>query len=139
MTISIFDYRYTTGSGKHSHTHQQTVAALYSDDLRIPEFTLRPEYMWDKLGSLIGMSDINFDSHPGFSGMFVLKSLNETAVRELFKPAVLEFFQNHPGLSVEAKQSALIIYRPGRRVAPADIKQFLTHAYEVYGIMVDNM
>ena len=139
VTISIFDYRYTTGSGKHSQTHQQTVAALCSADLKIPEFTLRPEYMWDKIGSLIGMSDINFDSHPTFSKMFVLKSNNETAVRKFFKPPILEFFENHQGVSVEAKRGALIFYRPGRRVAPGDIKQFLTHAYEIYGVMVDHL
>ena len=33
VQISIFDYQYTTGSGKSSHTHVQTVAAMQSPAL----------------------------------------------------------------------------------------------------------
>ncbi len=138
VTISIFDYQYTTGSGKQSQTHRQSVAAMCSSEIQIPDFTLRAEHMWDKLGGLIGMSDINFDSHPTFSGMFVLKGSNEEAIRKFFTPAVLTFFERHKGASVEAAQGALIFYQPGRKVAAREIRDFLSQAYEIYGVVVDN-
>ena len=138
VMISIFDYQYTTGSGKHSKTHYQTVAALQSPRLGIPDFTMRPENMFDKLGGMIGLQDIDFDTHPMYSKMFVLKGSNETAIRQTFKPPILEFFQNKKGISVEGDRGTIIIYRPGRFVKPDQIKDFLGEAYEVFGVFADN-
>ena len=45
-TIAIFDYQYTTGSGKNQNTHSHTIVAMKSDDLKIPSFTLRPEQLF---------------------------------------------------------------------------------------------
>lgn len=139
VQLSIFDYQYTTGSGKHSHTHHQTVASMQSTSLRICDFTMRPENMLDRLGSMIGIDDIDFDSHPNFSKMFLLKASTETAVRQLFKPALLEYFEGMKGISVEGLPGQIIIYRQGKRTAPTEIKSLLTEAYEVYGIFVDNI
>lgn len=139
VQISIFDYQYTTGSGKNSHTHSQTVAAMQSPTLRICEFSMRPENMLDRLGSMIGMDDIDFDSHPNFSKWFLLKGANESAVRQLFKPAVLSYFEGKKGISVEGQSAQIIIFRPGKKTKPNEVKNFLAEAYEVYGIFVDNL
>ena len=139
VTISIFDYQYTTGSGKHSHTHYQTVAALQSPTIQIPDFTMRPENFMDKIGGMIGLQDIDFESHPKFSKMFVLKSSSEAAIRKLFNKAILEFFEGKEKLCVEANYGAVIIYRSGRFIKPSQIKEFLGEAYEVYGAIVDNL
>ena len=34
--LSIFDYQFTTGSGKHQHTHRQSIVAVHSQQLRLP-------------------------------------------------------------------------------------------------------
>ena len=85
VNIAIFDYQYTTGSGKHSQTHVQSVVALQSSELVCPDFTMRPEGMFDKIGGMMGFQDIDFDTHPDFSRMFVLKAPDEQAVRDFFK------------------------------------------------------
>jgi hypothetical protein len=72
VDVSIFDYRFTTGSGKHSHTHRHTVALFESDRLRLPRFTLRPEGLFHKLGSFLGYQDIDFEAHPAFSDAYLL-------------------------------------------------------------------
>ena len=97
VKIAIFDYQYTTGSGKNSHTHQMSIASLQSADLNCPDFTMRPEGMFDKIVGALGFQDIDFESHPTFSGIFVLKSSNEVAIRSYFNPALLEFFENQEG------------------------------------------
>lgn len=136
VEIALFDYQYTTGSGKHQHTHKQSVAALHSTELQCPHFTMRPEGMFDKIGSAIGFQDIDFDSHPEFSKMFVLKG-EEAQVRSFFVPSVLEFFEQHKGISVEARPGALIFYRSGKRVKPEQLKDLLSDAYQVFGAIAD--
>jgi hypothetical protein len=137
LVISIFDYRYTTGSGKSTHTYQQTVVGLRSQRLNVPAFSMRAENMLDKLGGLVGLADVDFESNPKFSSMFVLKGPNEEAIRSFFKPSILSFFENYKGLSVEAVAGAAIIYYPGKRVPPNEIKNYMSKAYEIYGVLVD--
>lgn len=138
VQISIFDYRYTVGGGKNSHTYSQTVAALQSRELSVPDFTLRPESMLDKLGGMIRMSDIDFDSHPKFSSTYLLKGPNENAIRALFGPQLLSYFEQQSGICVEAAPGMLILFRTGRKISPAGIKEFLSKGYEVYGMLVDS-
>ncbi len=137
VKIAIFDYQYTTGNGKQTRTHYQSVVSLESQQIQCPEFSMRPENMLDKIGGAIGLQDIDFETHPVFSKMFVLKSSNEAGIREYFKPALLEFFETRKGISVEAAPGALFFYRPLKKIRPAEIKDYLAQAYEVYGAMVD--
>ena len=126
VTISIFDYRFTTGSGKQSQTHNQSVASLSSRKLKIPDFTMRPQVFLDRLGGIIGLTDINFDSHPQFSSKYVLKSSNEKRVRELFNAELLSYFEQRNAVNVEAAFGMVIIFGAGRNIAPADVKEFLS-------------
>ncbi len=137
VKIAIFDYQYTTGNGKNSHTHRLSIAALESTNLICPDFTMRPEGMFDRIGSALGFQDIDFDTHPNFSDMFVLKSSDEQAVRDYFKPRLLEFFESKKGISVEAQRGIMFFYRAGHRVKPEELKNLLSDAYEVFGHMVD--
>lgn len=137
VRISIFDYRYTTGSGKQSHTTRVTIAALESPRLRIPGFTLRPENFFDKLGGLIGLQDIDFAEHPEFSHSFVLKGEDEEGIRKLFHRPLQDFFAARKGCCVEAFSGRMIYYLPGKRRRPEEFAQLLEEAYQVYGVIVD--
>ena len=137
VKIAIFDYQFTTGNGKQTQTHYQSVVSLQSNEIQCLEFTMRPESMLDKIGSVIGLKDINFDTHPNFSKMFVLKSSDEPGIREYFKPPLLEFFETKKGISVEAAHGALFFYRPRKKIKPEEVKDYLSQAYEVYGALVD--
>ena len=137
VKIAIFDYQFTTGNGKQTQTHYQSVVSLQSNEIQCPGFTMRPESMLDKIGSVIGLKDINFDTHPNFSKMFVLKSSDEPGIREYFKPPLLEFFETKKGISVEAAHGALFFYRPRKKIKPEEVKDYLSQAYEVYGALVD--
>lgn len=139
VSISIFDYRFTTGSGKQSRTYNQSVAALSSQKLTIPDFTMRPEGLLDRLGGMIGFANIDFDTHPKFSSLYVLKGSSEEKVRQFFKPELLSYFEQRKVVNVEAAFGMIIIFAPGRNIAPSDIKEFLSLAYEVYGAIVDSL
>lgn len=138
VKLAIFDYQYTTGSGKNTHTAKMTIVAIESAELNCPPFSLRPENIFDKLGGALGFQDIDFASHPNFSKMFVLKSPNEEQVRQFMKPALLEYFESQPGISLEANQGMLFFYRGSRRAKPEELKDLFAKAYEAYGKIVDN-
>ena len=137
--LCIFDYQYTVGSGKHSHTHRQTVAAIKSPALQMPEFAMKNEGLFNKIGGMLGFQDIDFESHPTFSKMFLLTGNNEQAIRKLFRPELLEYFESRKGISVEGGYGAFVYYVPDRQVKPDDIKSFMTTAYEIYSQLLDSI
>jgi len=137
VRISIFDYTYTTGSGKHKSTRRMTVVALESANLRIPSFSMRPESIFDKLGGMLGFQDIDFDDDQEFSNSFVLKGENEEAIRKLFQRDLREGFVAKSGINVEATPGKLICYRGSSRSKPEDYPNLLKEAYEIYGLFVD--
>ncbi len=134
VAIAIFGYRYTTGGGKHQHTHSQTVISFQSEHLDVPEFELRPEKVFHKIGFVFGYKDIDFDSHPVFSKQYLLRGPNEDAIRDLFDAARLEFFEDfgRNRVGVEAKGNRLIFYRPDKRVKPEQIRDLLEEGFHVY-------
>jgi hypothetical protein len=95
IAVSLFDYRYTTGSGKHSHTHAQTVVLFESERLALPFFTLRPEGFFHKMAGAFGYEDIDFDGSPAFSDAYLLKGTHEDLIRAIFEPQVRAYYTRH--------------------------------------------
>ncbi|MCP3693583.1 MAG: hypothetical protein GY917_15385, partial [Planctomycetaceae bacterium] len=79
--ISLFDFRYTVGSGKHTKVFSQSVLAMEAETLECPAFSLRPEGGWDRMVNMVGGQDIDFEDHAAFSSAFVLKGDVEDEVR----------------------------------------------------------
>ena len=134
LGVAVFDYAYTVGSGKNQHTHSQTVVRFLAAGLALPAFALRPESFWHKVGQLFAGPDIDFDTHPKFSGQYLLKAKDEAAVRDLFREDVLDYFEDSPGLSVEAAGSRVVFYRADTRVEPAAVRALLEHGFEVLAL-----
>jgi hypothetical protein len=134
IPVTVMDYQYTTGSGKSSHTWNQTVIAFDSEKLSLPVFVLRPENLFDKIGSAFGQKDINFDTAPLFSKKYLLRANDDSAIRMLFKEWVLSYFEQHPGLSAEGDGRKLIYYRIAKPVVPTKIEAFLQEGYEIFGL-----
>jgi hypothetical protein len=131
----IFDFRYTTGSGKNSSTHCQTVA-LTSDSRRtLPRFALKPEGLLDRIGAAFGGQDIDFEEDPDFSRRFRLRGEDEEALRKLFQAAVRQDLTQRTGLSMEGNGEWLVVYRH-RRLVPADrLFQFLEDARRISSML----
>ncbi|QEG20832.1 hypothetical protein [Mariniblastus fucicola] len=126
--LAIFEYQYTTGSGKQSQTHRFTMAAMQTE-LALPHFTVRPEGFLDRIGSAMGFQDIDFENHPEFSNAFVLKGHNEVAIRQFFDQHMLDLFANNRGVYVDANGGLLTFRKPGR-LKPEQISEFMAEAYE---------
>jgi len=136
MEVRIFDYTYTTGSGKNSHTFRQTVIAFRSPKLALPAFSLRPENLFHKIGALFGYQDIDFDTHPQFSKHYLLRGNDEEAIRSTFHDGVLEFFDENRGLCTEGSGPTLIFYRAAQQVEPEAIRSFMEEGFKVAGLFM---
>ena len=136
--LTIFDYQYTTGGGEHSQTHRQTVVALESEALRLPNFSLRPESVFHKIGAAIGMQDIDFEEHAEFSDNFVLAGDDEQLVRQFFDNGLLNEFAKRKGVSVESAPGSFIYFR-SRRCKPEQIREHMSQAYAIYSAFVSRL
>ncbi len=82
------------------------------------------------------LTDINFDVNPTFSGQYLLTGADEVAVRQAFKPAVLDHLVGlSPGVSVEARGGELIAYRTGMRTSTADMQSFMAQIKTLYSLL----
>jgi hypothetical protein len=58
---SVFEYQFTTGSGKNKTTHYRTLA-LVQLPFAAPHTKIGPEGFWSGLGRMVGMRDIEVES-----------------------------------------------------------------------------
>ncbi len=126
--MKVFDYRYTTGGGKNSHTWNQTVAVYPGVARGLPDFVLAPERFVDRIAQIFGYQDIDFESNPVFSKEYLLRGPDETAIRAAFGIDTLSFLECQPGWTIEVRSGNVAIYRSGRRLDPGIVPSFLAES-----------
>jgi hypothetical protein len=132
IDVELFDYRYTTGSGKNSSTYNQTVCAMRIPGRDLPAFELRPESVFTRIASAMGFQDIDFDTHPEFSRRYVLRGKSEESVRMLFTDDRLRFFEGFTDkLAIEGGGEWILIYRHRQRTRPDKLSQLMETAFEI--------
>jgi hypothetical protein len=114
----IFDYTYITGSGKGRTDYRQTVFRFRKAGRELPIFALGPENLFHKIGQVFGYQDIDFPENPAFSGRFLLRGPDETAIRKAFTPERISELEPMTGICVEGAGPDLLVYRP-QRIATA--------------------
>lgn len=119
---AVFDYAYTTGSGKNRQTHYQSVVYLEPANLNLPYFSLRPEGFFTKILTAFGYQDIDFGQRPEFSRQYILRGQDEPAIRRTFTDGLLSFFESYPGTSTDGGGNQLFVYRGGYRFQPQEIQ-----------------
>ena len=122
--VKLFDYRYTTGSGKNSHTWSQTVAMFPQGATGLPDFLLAPENIFHKIGQAFGYQDIDFDSSPDFSSHYLLRGPDEMAIRSAFGAEALAYFGQERGWHVEVAGGNVGVYRSDKRCKPEELAAF---------------
>jgi hypothetical protein len=129
--VSIFDYQYTVGGGKNQHTYRQTVVSIRMEGRNLPAFSMRPENVFHKLGSMMGYQDIDFESNPVFSKKYLLRGPDEAAIRSVFTSRVLTFLESESGLCVEADGRTLIVYRHSSSAKPEALREFMERGMRI--------
>ncbi len=130
--VTVFDYRYTVGRGKQSHTSDQTIALYPGTGRALPDFQMAPENLFfDKLNQVLGYQDIDFDSNPEFSSRYILRGPDEHAIRSAFSGDMQSFLAAHEGWTVETQAGTVAIYRAAQRVKPEGLSDFLEQSRAV--------
>lgn len=109
--VSFFDYHYVTGSGKHSQTHNLTLALIECSRVQIPFFDLKPEGFLYKIGEMMGFKDIDLPAFPLFSDKYRLTAPEETPVHLFFTPQRAAWFERNLGLRVQGAPGHLVIFK----------------------------
>ncbi|MEW5742626.1 MAG: hypothetical protein AB1938_27160 [Myxococcota bacterium] len=131
VAVAVADYRYTTGSGKHSHTHHQTICTVRVPGMTLPHFFARRQVaLFDAIGKMFGGQDINFEEDPAFSKAYVLQSqTGEESVRRYFneraRAAFTELARKNP--QVEGVGEVMLVHY-GRRLKVEDLDGLVADA-----------
>lgn len=135
VPAAVFDYQYSTGSGKSRHTSHFTAACIGVSGPPLPRFTLRPEQFFDKVGDLVGFKDIDFESFPEFSKRYLLRGENEQEVRRLFGTRAIGFIEKEAGLCMEGERDQLLVYRARRRLRVEEIRPLLDLGLRILALL----
>ncbi|MFA5795468.1 MAG: hypothetical protein WC980_10445 [Candidatus Brocadiia bacterium] len=94
LYTELFDYQYTTGSGKNQSTHHFSICIL-----TLPQsfkyIHIRSEGLFDKLASLVGFNDLDFNQYPEFSKRFWVKSADEEFARVFVSSEIMQFLTSY--------------------------------------------
>jgi hypothetical protein len=138
LDISVFDYRYTVGSGKNSSTHTNTIAMT---NVNLPIFQLSKEGFFSKIADKFTNKDIDFRDYPDFSDKYVLKGIDEQGIRTIFTSEALVFFENYERENnqrcyVESNGRELIFCTPSKRIKPENMNMFMEKTKHCFRLFV---
>ncbi len=136
LDVRIFDYRYTISTGKSSHTFKQTVFYVQSKKLGLPQFLMKPERFFHKIGAWLGLEDIDFERYPRFSSQYLLKGDDEDYIRASFNEEVLQFFTIEKDWTMEGVNYYLVLYRKNRLLLPSQIVDFYRKGMQVHRLLL---
>ena len=136
MELACFEYHYTTGNGKNSKTHRQSVVSVGMSGAFFPSFELEPENMMHKIRQVFGGQDIEFENHPEFTKMFRLQGADEEAVRRLFSSQVIRSLEESKGLFIEASGNTIVFYKKGRRSSASQVETLIGDSLSTYALFL---
>lgn len=87
--VLLFQYRYTTGSGKNQTTHHR-VACLWGLPVPLTDMAIRPEGVFDRVTEWFGHNDIDFESSE-FSRRYYVKGDDRREVYAVMAPRMMAF------------------------------------------------
>lgn len=117
--LKIFDYQYTTGGGKNSHTHHATLV-LADTAYSFTYVGIRAEGFFDRMASAVGFSDTEIGV-PEFDSAFRIDAEDPEFAKRLLQRALTDFLlqSQETNLKVEFAGRSVMVHRD-RRLKPED-------------------
>lgn len=106
--LTVFDYRYKTGSGKHQQTHRFT-GAMINAGITMPYLAIRREHFFDKVAEFAGFDDIDFEWKE-FSDAFHVKSNDKKFAYDVVNSSSMEFLMKIPDFKLEFAGRMILCY-----------------------------
>lgn len=115
--MRCFDYRYTVGSGKSSHTYYETLV-LVESPMPCAQMLLRPEGFGDRLAAMVGFDDIDFESEEFSKRFYVRCEDKRFAYDVLHQRAMAYLLSCSPLPVIEAGAGAFLVGYAGEGQLP---------------------
>ena len=130
MPLKIFDYRYTTGGGKNSSTHNLSIV-LAETDYTFPYVGIRSEGFFDRLAGMVGFADTEIGS-PEFDAAFRIDAQDPSFAVQLLQTDLTDFLlqSQETGFKVEFAGNSVMVHRD-RRLKPDDLGNLVKFALEL--------
>lgn len=128
--VKIFDLVYRNYGGDHGSgttTSRQTMVALESGKLNLPEFYLRPENIGAKILGSLSRLDIDFAERSDFSNKFLLYGKDERAIRQLFSAKLFDYFEKNPNTYIYGNKDHLFVYHSRNLIDPTQIAEWIKY------------
>jgi hypothetical protein len=113
-----FTYKVTSSNGKTTttSTYRFSYAILHLPFQGVPDLLIRKEGIFDKIASVIGFDDIDFESAE-FSRRFLVKGPDKRFAYDIVHPRMMEFLMQStpPMIDIERSRVCLMV---GERVWP---------------------
>jgi hypothetical protein len=137
LEIILADFRYTTGSGKNSRRHVETLCIVHHPAMALPTCFLRPQsLLFDALGRLFGGQDIDIPEDPAFSRAFVLQGHVPDAIVRLFSDSLRAWCvaQRKNNLHFETQRATFLFHR-ARKIPPHEARDLLAQALQIRSLL----
>jgi carbonic anhydrase len=130
QSLSVFDLSFSEGAFISKEDLKATFLLLKTDK-NLPVFVLDKEDIKSALYQWAGYGDINFKGFPDFSKRFHLIGNDSKAIKKLFTPRLIYFFESHPFFHIESNGNALLIKGKDRLSSLQEIKMMLAFAEDL--------
>lgn len=129
---AIFDYQYTVQAGKTPVTFFQTVFFIESKDLALPQFLMKPEHFFHRIGKFMNLThDIEFEAYPAFSEKYLVQGEIPALVKASVPEELARFFTIENKWSLEGINYHLIFYQKHKRLPPETIREFYQKGMQI--------
>jgi hypothetical protein len=132
--VIFFEYRYTTGSGKSSQTHNLGVVVLPDGAAGAPNFQLTPRTFFDKFAGLFAAKGVELEDAGEFNRRYKLIGRDGEALRKTFHPDLVEYLGREGRWHMEALNGQLLLHRQSS-LKPDKVPGMVTDALEVRDLL----
>lgn len=131
-TIAIFDLK-ISDENNSEEVFSQTVFFVDSKELSLPEFFIRPEDFFDRVGKFLKLSsEIEFEAYPDFDKSYWIKGDEESLVKKMVTDDLARFFTIEKKWRLEGMNYFLIFYQRKKLLDPKEIKSFYKKGLQLF-------
>lgn len=137
----ISDIVFDEGAMLSKEVYKTTVQVLHLP-FEIPTFKIEQEGLFDKLvervRSMQGLKDINFDNYPVFSKSIRLISDEPEKMNDLFTPKLISFLESEEIYHIESNGNSLMVFKALKFANTGEIKNMIRFSNELVKLMCDD-
>jgi MFS superfamily sulfate permease-like transporter len=110
---------------------EETVMLISKLPVRLPDFILEKEYIFDAFTELAGYKDIDFKDHPRFSSHYLLKGKEEARVRTVFDSNLISLLESNLQYYIECRNNVLLVHSDRQIMDTSRYKEMISFSQQL--------